>query len=114
MKKFILKIWNWLKTILRKTQFDNILFEKGIKEVEKFLLSKEVEVEINIGKIYDNVVKALLEKFGHIKPVQKFLNKALEEVNSKLEDNAQFIRLEYAKKIETIMAKLIEWYNNNL
>lgn len=112
MKEFILKIWKWIKDMLKKTPFDNILFEKGMMEVEKYLLS--LPIEENIGKIYDEIVKALFEKFGHIVCVERVLNKALAAVNEKLGDNQEFIKLAYDKKVKQITQALIEWYNKNL
>lgn len=108
------KIWNWIKNILRKTKFDNMLFEKGMRELEKILLSKSMDAFESVEKILDLIDETMLKKFGHIKCVYKWINKALTEINSKLQENKEFLRAEVKEKISFIINKIIEWYNKNM
>lgn len=108
------KLLNWIKNLLKRTKFDNMLFEKGIKEVEKYLLQRGTDAFENVDKIYDIIVKELLDKFGHIKCVYNVLDKALSEIHNKLENSTEFLRAVYVDKVKVIMAQIIEWYNKNL
>ena len=106
----IKKIWNWIKGLLKRFKFDNALFEKGIDVVINAL--KEQIKGKNLYEAKELIKMALLHEFYDIKPLVKFIDKAVEMVDANF-GNIIDRTVGINKKLDKLKEYLVDTYNNH-
>lgn len=112
MKKLLIKIREWLKKLLRKSDFDNKLFQKGVDEVKKVVKKELKKFEVvTCDRFYEVFVKEVVEKFRNIPVVYSFVNKAFKEIYDKRTACETILSKNLNKRIDEMAKDLVEWYN---
>lgn len=114
--KWLKKIWEWIKGMVKSQSFDNMLFAKGINDYVRPEMKAKMEdfTTMSVDKFFDKVILTMVEKFGDIKPVYNIMDKIIDFAHDKTIDLKTFAKASVNKKVDMVCDKMIAWYDANL
>lgn len=113
--KFFKKIMEYIKVMLGKIKFDNLLFSEGVDVVKSKLNTfiDDLEDDLSKERLFEYIDKFINDEFGNKVIVKRYLKKIVSYAKDKTSNLNSLSKSNLRRYITMFTNNMKDWYNNN-